>query len=432
MIRRFSLYGFLKNQRYFEPFIILAFLEKGLGFFDIGLLMGFREMAAIVLEIPSGAVADIFGRRRSMIVSFLFYILSFVTFALADHLFLLLVAMFFFALGDSFRTGTHKSMIFQWLQLEGRLDERTAVYGYTRSWSKMGSALSSLVAGVLVFLSGNYVAVFWLSIIPYVLNLVNFLGYPAVLEGESRRRAGMGEALRLTGEALHQTATRPRLRALVAESMLLEGTFKVTKDYLQPILKVLALGIALPFLGDALDPGMAAESRSAILIGLVFFVHFLLMGVASRNAHRLVERAGGEDSLTRWAWLANLGAFLLMGWGLMAGQAWLAVSAFIGLGMIQNTFRPAQISRIDRHSESEMGATILSIESQSKSLAGAFLAPVLGWFVEAGGIKAGGVEAGRVMARGVEDPTQIDAFWPVAVLGCLASLVGLFLRRRGS
>ena len=55
MLFRFSLYGFLKNQRYFEPFLVLIFLEKGLSFFLIGLLIGFREVVVDLLEIPSGA-----------------------------------------------------------------------------------------------------------------------------------------------------------------------------------------------------------------------------------------------------------------------------------------------------------------------------------------------------------------------------------------
>jgi len=54
VIFRFCLYGFLKNQRYFEPFILLAFLEKGLSFFVIGLLFGFRELCINLFEIPSG------------------------------------------------------------------------------------------------------------------------------------------------------------------------------------------------------------------------------------------------------------------------------------------------------------------------------------------------------------------------------------------
>ena len=71
MMFRFSLYGFLKNQQYYEPFIILALLEKGQSFTSIGLLVGIRELAITLLEIPSGALADLYGRRRSMVLSFL-------------------------------------------------------------------------------------------------------------------------------------------------------------------------------------------------------------------------------------------------------------------------------------------------------------------------------------------------------------------------
>ena len=74
MLFRFSLYGFLKNQRYFEPFLVLVLLEKGLTFFLVGVLVGFREIAVNLLEIPSGAVADVCGRRRSMMLSFAAYI----------------------------------------------------------------------------------------------------------------------------------------------------------------------------------------------------------------------------------------------------------------------------------------------------------------------------------------------------------------------
>jgi MFS family permease len=86
MLFRFSLYGLLKNQRYFEPFLILVFLEKGLSFFQIGLLVAFREVAINIFEIPSGAVADLWGRRRAMVVSFCAYIASFLVFALARDL----------------------------------------------------------------------------------------------------------------------------------------------------------------------------------------------------------------------------------------------------------------------------------------------------------------------------------------------------------
>ena len=65
MLFRFSLYGFLKNQQYYDPFLILAFRSKGLSFTQIGLLIGFRELCINLMEVPTGAIADVAGRRRS-------------------------------------------------------------------------------------------------------------------------------------------------------------------------------------------------------------------------------------------------------------------------------------------------------------------------------------------------------------------------------
>ena len=96
MLFHFSLYGFLKNQKYYEPFMVLVFLEKGLSFFMIGLLIAFREICINVFEMPSGATADLYGRRKSMILSFIAYIISFIVFALAKHFYILMLAMFFF------------------------------------------------------------------------------------------------------------------------------------------------------------------------------------------------------------------------------------------------------------------------------------------------------------------------------------------------
>ena len=187
MLFRFSLYGFLKNQTYFEPFLILAFLEKDLSFFQIGILIGFREVCINIFEIPSGAVADLYGRRRSMIFSFLAYIASFLVFGYSASFAALFLAMFAFALGDSFRTGTHKAMIFEWLRMQGRESERTQVYGFTRSWSKIGSAVSVVVASAFIFTGARYSDIFLLAVIPYALNIVNFMGYPKNSKARGRR-----------------------------------------------------------------------------------------------------------------------------------------------------------------------------------------------------------------------------------------------------
>ncbi len=375
MLFRFSLYGFLKNQRYYDPFLILAFREKGLSFFQIGILIGFREVCTNIFEIPSGALADLYGRRRAMIFSFCAYIASFATFAVSESLFLLFGGMFFFGLGDAFRSGTHKAMIFDWLSIMGRSDEKTKVYGFTRSWSQMGSALSVLIAAVLVFFTGNFTDIFWFSILPCVLNIINFLGYPAKLDGDRQSEFSLKVVAVFLGTALKQSVQFPPLRRLVFEGMGFEGMYKASKDFLQPILKQTA--IALPFL-IAMDD----FKRSTLLVGGVYFILYFIASFASRNSHKVSDWKGGDEGAAQLMWWINLTLFALLIPALWYNLYPAIIPLFVALAILQNFWRPGLISRFNEQSTPEMSATILSIEAQSKSLATIILAPLLGLLVD--------------------------------------------------
>ena len=402
MLFRFSLYGFLKNQQYYDPFLILAFRDKGLSFTEIGLLIGFRELCINLMEVPTGAIADVAGRRRSMILSFLAYIGAFVVFGLSSTVWALLAAMFCFSIGEAFRTGTHKAIIFDWLRREGRGGEKTKVYGFTRSWSKLGSAVSVVIAAALMFTTRDYSLVFLFCIIPYMLNIVNFLTYPSYLDGPRESAAGAGRVMRTLLSSLGRSLRNRPLRRLLAESMGFEGVFKVSKDYVQPIVKMAALSLPVFLYLEDLQ-------RTALLVGGVYFVLYLLSSYASRHADTLARRAGSEQRGARWLWAMNLGVFVALAAGVLAGSAgaaWAisaAIAAFVALSVLQNFWRPILISRVAEHAEPSETATILSIESQAKSLFAAAIAPLLGLAVD-------------VMP-------QHFRFLPVAVLGLVVSAI---------
>ena len=389
MLFRFSLYGFLKNQVYFEPFLILAFLEKNLSFFQIGLLIGFREVCINVFEIPSGAVADLYGRRRLMIFSFLAYIASFLVFAYSDSLATLFLAMFAFAIGDSFRTGTHKAMIFDWLRMQGREEERTRVYGFTRSWSKMGSAVSVVAASAFVFTGARYSDIFLLAVIPYAMNIVNFMGYPGELDGARATEVKIPDLWKHLKSSMRQAFADGPLRGILMESMGYEGTYKAAKDYIQPVIQQAALGLAL-------FAAWEQHQRVALLVGAVYFVLHLLSSFASRGGHRLVRAAGSEEVAAKSLWGATALVYALLAWGLWTGLNAVVIAGFVALAVLQNFWRPVLMSRIDAHGAPEAGATILSAETQGKSLAAMGLAPLIGFCVDTFGLVGVGAVAALV------------------------------------
>ncbi|MDD4874265.1 MAG: MFS transporter [Dehalococcoidales bacterium] len=398
MIRRFSLYGFLKNQRYFEPFIILFFLQQGLSFTQIGFLIGFRELFINLIEIPSGAVADLFGRRRSMILSFISYIISFAIFGFSSLYWHFFVAMFFFAIGEAFRTGTHKAMIFTWLRIQGRLDEKTKVYGYTRSWSKIGSVVSTILAVIFVLLTDNYSYVFFFAIVPYIIGLINFLTYPEELEGRPEKHVNIRDVIIHLWECIRAAVGNVKLRRLIVESISFEGVYKAVENYLQPILKNIALLLPIFVVwGEA--------QRSSIVVGLVYIIIYIAAAYASRNSHRLVNFAGGEEAGSRLLWKVNFIIYIALIPLLFFEYYYAAIICFILLSLAQNFWYPILLSRFDAYATEEKGATVLSIESQAKSISTMILAPLIGVFVDYVGSNGPGGE-----------------FWPVALLAAIPSL----------
>ena len=402
MIFRFSLYGFLKNQRYFEPFLFLAFLEKGLDFTDIGLLIAVRELTTNLLEIPSGAMADVISRRFSMILSFGAYIVAFTTLGYASDMNLLYLGMLFFGVGEAFRSGTHKAMIFAWLRSQDREDERVKIYGYTRSWSKYGSAVSVALAAPIVLFTDSYEWIFLAAIVPYALNIVNFLGYPKDLD-ETAGVVSMAEVVRHAGRTVSDSVRRPRLRRLFFESMGFDGVFAATKDYLQPILAALALTLAVSWI--TLEDWSETQ-QAALLVGPVYIVLHLLSGAASRRSHRVSDRAGNEDRAARWLWGISVLVFVGLTISGFTGFLIGVVVAFVALNVLHNLWRPVLISRFDTHGSAIQGASLLSVESQARRVATMIMAPILGYGVDA-----------AIAAD------SVNPWWPVGALGLLCSIL---------
>lgn len=416
MLLRFSLYGLLKNQRYFEAFLVLAFVERGLSFTEIGALIALRELATNVLEVPSGVLADLMGRRRCMVGSFAAYVVAYLVLGAAQQLPLLSLGMVLIGCGDAFRSGTHKAMIFDWLAAQGREGERVKLYGFTRSWSQVGSAIAVPIAAAVVFVRGGYADVFWLSAIPAALNLVNLATYPRALEGPRRTDATVREAagaLWTTAKAVlgrrsgGTAAPRRALQRLLLEAAAFSGLYRAIKDYLQPLLERVAL--ALPLLAAHDD-----TARTAVLVGAVYVVLFGLSAIASRHAHRVVTWAGSSSGAASLIRRAVVLVFAVMLAGLAAGVSGVAIAAFVALALLHNVFRPVLVGRFDEHAPAELGATVLSVESQATSLGAVVLAPLLGLAVD----------------LATQDAAQVQ-LWPVAAVGLISSvLVAVAVRER--
>ena len=375
---KFCAYGFLKNLQFFDPFILLFLRSTGLSYLQIGTLFTIREAATMVLEVPTGLLADWFGRKNAMLCSFTSYIIAFVLFYAWPRYAVYALAMLFYGFGEAFRTGTHKAMILDYLKLQNILHLKTDYYGHTRSWSQTGSALSALIAGGLVFLSGGYRIVFLASIVPYFLGLALIASYPRELNGlnesTGQRRdhhPGWRDFIAIFRHSSFHRA--------VLNSALYDGLYETVKDYLQPILKhfALALPIWVAWRGD---------QRSAAVIAVTYCGIYLLTAWSSRNAGRLARKCRSLPGAVNLSFL--LGTLITGFSGLLVftGVTSAAIGLFILLYMFHNLRRPLNIAAISETIPAPVMATGLSVESQFKTLTTAVLAPLMGYLADRMGI----------------------------------------------
>jgi MFS family permease len=384
MFYRFSLYGFLKNLRFFDPFILLIFRSYGLSFLQIGILYSIRDVATNILEIPTGVIADSFGRRRSMVAAFLSYIASFLIFYFLQDFVFLALAMVLFAFGEAFRSGTHKALIFEHLNIQGISDLKVAYYGLTRSASQFGSALNALIAAGLIFFTGSYRVMFLASTVPYLLDLLNVISYPKSLDGELHR-AKKGEIwsqVKTTSREFVRIFSDGSVMKAILNSSSFSGVFKSAKDYLQPILAVLALSVSV-------FTNLEDTRREAVIIGLVYFGIYFLTSLASRRAYQFSEKFSSLSQAVNFTYLLGAGMLILAGVTTNLQIITLAVVCFLGLYMINNIRRPINVGIISDQISSKVMASGLSTDSQFTTIFSAIVAPLLGFLVDSFGVGNG-------------------------------------------
>ena len=380
MYWKFRLYGFLKNLRFFDPFLILFLREMGLSFLEIGILYSIREVCTNVFEIPTGVVADAFGRRKAMLASFSAYLVSFALFYAVPRFWVYSIAMVLFALGETFRSGTHKAMILEHLRLHGLEDQKVAYYGQTRAASQFGSAIAALIAGALVFCVGGFRVVFLASMVPYVLGLVLFLTYPKVLDGQRTAPSGawrerVVERLKATVIDCLATLRQPALLRGLFSSAGFDAVFKSTKDYLQPILQTQAL--ALPLLLT-----LSPDRRVAVFVGALYFVIFLGTAFASSRAGHVHRRVRSLPLAVDWTFFVGLALLAVAGGAAWGGIPGLAIAGFLLVYAVQNLRRPMLVGFLADLLSHRTMATGLSVESQLRTLLMAGMAPLLGYLAD--------------------------------------------------
>ena len=124
------------------------------GFFlvEIGFAESVFHVASLLFEVPSGVISDVFGRKKSMVLSQCMMLVSSLLMLVSDSMAGVLPAMVFSAFGYNFASGTRESLAYETLKAEDREAEYDGYASMDMMLYTFFSSLATLCAGAALAL----------------------------------------------------------------------------------------------------------------------------------------------------------------------------------------------------------------------------------------------------------------------------------------
>jgi len=209
------------------------------------------------------------------------------------------------------------------------------------------------------------------------------MSYPKYLDGPQRTsKETVSKAFLKVLRSLATSLKNPKVMLVIANQSLYSGYYKACKDYLQPILKTLAL--SLPVL-----LGFDDQKRTALLVGLVYAVMYSLTAFVSSRSGKFSQRFGQLATPLNLIMLMGISLGLLSGLFLHLAWVTLAVVLYLGIYVLENLRKPMGITYVTERMNQDSLASALSVESQAESLVAAGIALLLGLFSTLFGVGLG-------------------------------------------
>ncbi len=349
------LFRFLSSLALGDGIWVLYLLRKGLTLWQIGLLEGVFHAAGLVAEVPSGALADLFGRKNAMLASRVLAAVSTLVTIYADSMGLLAAAFVLNAWSYNLLSGSDEALLYDSFLCLGR--ERQ----YFRAAGRMG--LAAEIAQAAGVLAGGMLARRSFALCYTVSAGIEAAAFCVGVFLTEPRAAAMDDRVTVRAHFAASFALLKdrQLRHVLLRYAVLFAGYTTAFFYAQRLYQ---------------DRGFDTLGVSVILLG---------MGLAASAGALLSRRAAGRLS----KYTAHVeGAALAVGLALMAaGPVWASVAGF-GLASFANALLgPLHSAALNRWIPSDRRATLISVSSMCFSACMIVLFPLTGALAALLGLK---------------------------------------------
>ena len=155
------------------PIIVLFYEENGLGLKDIFLLKSVYSIVLVSLDMPTGYLADAWGRKNCLITGCIVAFEGYICYSLSSTFYAFSIAEILLGIGQSLVSGADSALLYDTMLHYDRENEYLKYEGKVTMIGNFSEAFAGIFGGLL--------ATFSLRLPFYCQILIAFIGIPAAL-----------------------------------------------------------------------------------------------------------------------------------------------------------------------------------------------------------------------------------------------------------
>ncbi len=348
------------------PVVVLFYQDNGMGMHEIFVLKAIYSIAIVVMEIPSGWMADVWGRKKTLILGSILGCSGFLMYSFSFGFWAFAFAEIILGIGHSFVSGADSAMLFDSLKASKKTDKYVKLEGRITSIGNFAEAIAGIAGGFLAAISLRTPFYFQFG--------VAAIAIPA--------------ALTLIEPKIHSTEQIHSLKKLVIN---IKNTFLKNQNLRISILLSSATGTATLTFAWFVQPFFKAINLPVEMFGIFWTALNLTVGVSSVFAHNFEKFMGKKWALFMIIILLATGYFLS---GISINYYGLAFLFLFYL--IRGFATPIMKNYINQYTGSEVRATMLSVRNFVIRISFAGIGPLLGYITDNINLKSAFILAGAI------------------------------------
>jgi MFS family permease len=141
--------GLLKNMLFILPVLMLYYGFKGVSIGEFFLIQGLSSMVVFFTEVPTGYLADIVSRKKTILIGFLIWTIGYLFWIFGYGFWYILIGELIFGLSISFLSGTIEAYMYDLLKKRGKEKAFHKKFAKYNALSNLGLFVATITGSFL-------------------------------------------------------------------------------------------------------------------------------------------------------------------------------------------------------------------------------------------------------------------------------------------